>query len=113
MPKSTSTSQADAFAGAIAEEDVGLLRSEWHMKSLCAMKRMHPTSISFVAEGDHGVHSHGAARGDVAGSEGDKREQQSDGYKSYWVVGANTVEEACKIAGHGERSQDAKGCSGG
>src|ERR1700745_2610033 len=64
--------------------------------------------LLFIPQSDHGIDAHGAARGNIAGSEGDKPKQEGDSCKRQPIIRANPVKKACKVARRGERSQDDK-----
>src|SRR6185437_11521589 len=54
---------------------------------------------SFVPQRDDGIDFHGAARGDVAGGDGDEHQDDGDACEGEWVVGC----DAEKLRGHEAR----------
>jgi len=64
---------------------------------------------SFVAESDDGVDTHGAARGDIAGHEGDEGEQQRCEDKRQRIDWLHAIQKA----GHHARESERAGKSDG
>src|ERR1700674_1919058 len=48
---------------------------------------------SFITQGDDRVHAHGAARGDVAGDQGNARQQNGDARERYWIGRADSIDQ--------------------
>jgi len=57
----------------------------------------------FVAEGDQGIDSHGATRGDVSGGGGYQGESKRNGGDRSGVVGRNAEEQVAEQVGGGKR----------
>jgi len=63
----------------------------------------------FVAQGDHGIDAHGAARGDVTRGERDDHEQQCDDGERQRIGSGDPVEHSGHEAREGERGGDSDG----
>jgi hypothetical protein len=64
--------------------------------------------VLFVTQGDDGVDTHGAARGQVAREQGDDNEHERDGDERHSVGGMHAVEERGKDARDGECADEPK-----
>src|SRR6185437_11174400 len=78
-------------------------------RSICS--RMNRTvarskgDVSFVSQGDHGVHFGNPAGGDVAGGESDKNQHRRDRDHGRHIRGAGIEQEAREQARQGQRSE--------
>src|SRR6185437_10247455 len=70
--------------------------SRFHSGILGLLKPVPCSFLSFVSEGDHGIHFHCTTRRNVARGERDQRQQNRDAGESQRIVGVNSV----KHAGH-------------
>ena len=72
--------------------------------------RAHPCKeqfrFLFVSQSRHGIHARGAARGDIAGSEGDNDQENRDTEKGEGIGGADAEKKSFHQAGQGECGGD-------
>src|SRR5580700_1219145 len=83
-----------------------LFRSKMPAKRESHARNVRIRLLLFVAQRDHGIHLHGAARWNVARQQGCPNEEQRDPGESEWVGGGHAEEQRLDGARQGQRADN-------